>query len=99
MLGDYTNGGSTLHNLTIQAAYDFNPTLQVAVPFNFGMAETNGKFQYRERLPQQKCDSMSLTITENTTGDPSEYVDLTNISFEVAAKKGVNKLPTTKSVG
>lgn len=99
MLGDFTNGNSASHNLSVQAAYDFSTTFQSAITYAFGAASASGVFQYRERLPQQKCDSLSLLIQETTTGSSAEYVDLTNISFEAGVKRGVNKLGGTKSVG
>lgn len=99
VLGDYANGLSALHNLSIQAAYDFSTTFQSAITYAFGAISTSGIFQYRERLPQQKCDSVSLLIQETTTGSDLEYIDLTNISFEVGVKRGVNKLRGQQSVG
>lgn len=99
MLGDFVNGASASHNLSIAAAYDFSTSFQPAVTYAFGAAAASGVFQYRERLPIQKCDSISLLIQETTTGNSSEYVDLTNISFEAGVKKGVNKLGGAYSVG
>ncbi len=99
VLGDFVNGNSASHNLSIAAAYDFSTTFQAAVTYAFGAVSGSGIFQYRERLPIQKCDSISLLIQETTTGSSAEYIDLTNISFEAGVKKGVNKLGGTKSVG
>ncbi len=99
MLGDFVNGNSASHNLSIAAAYDFSTTFQAAVTYAFGAISASGVFQYRERLPIQKCDSISLLIQETTTGSTAEYIDLTNISFEAGIKKGVNKLGGAFSVG
>lgn len=99
MLGDFINGASASHNLSIAAAYDFSTTFQAAITYAFGAISDSGVFQYRERLPIQKCDSLSLLIQETTTGSSLEYIDLTNISFEVGVKKGVNKLRGQQSVG
>lgn len=99
MLGDYANGLSALHNLSISAAYDFSTTFQTAITYAYGAVSSSGVFQYRERLPRQKCDAISLLIQETTTGSSLEYVDLTNISFEAGIKKGVNKLGGLQSVG
>lgn len=99
MLGDFVNGNSALHALSISAAYDFSTTFQSAISFAFGAVSASGVFQYRERLPIQKCDSISLLIQETTTGSSAEYIDLTNISFEAGVKKGVNKLGGQYSVG
>lgn len=99
-LGDYVNGNSAAHNISIAAAYDFSSTFQPAVQSPpFGAISTSNVFQYRERLPIQKCDSVSLLIQEDTTGSAAEYIDITNISFEVGIKKGVNKLGAQYSVG
>jgi hypothetical protein len=99
MLGDFINGNSASHNLSIAAAYDFSTTFQTAVTYAFGAASASGVFQYREGLPIQKCDTISLLIQETTTGSSAEYIDLTNISFEAAVKRGVNKLGGAYSVG
>lgn len=99
MLGDFVNGNSASHNLSVSAAYDFSTTFQTAITYAFGAALASGVFQYRERLPIQKCDTISLLIQETTSGSTAEYVDLTNISFEAGVKKGVNKLGGLKSVG
>lgn len=99
ILGDYINGLSASHGISVSAAYDFSTTFQNAVSYLFGAASSSGVLQYRERLPIQKCDSVSLLIQELTTGSSLEYLDLTNMSFEVGVKKGVNKLGGTKSVG
>lgn len=99
VLGDYTNGNSASHTLSIQAAYDFSSTFQSSIAYTFGLALSAAVFQYRERLAQQKCDSVSFLIQETTSGQSAEYVDLTNISFEVGIKRGVNKLGGLQSVG
>lgn len=102
MLGDYQNGGAPSiagHGIQVSAAYDFNPAPQIAVPFLFNKSILSAVYQYRERLPQQKCDSISLLIQEITTGDSAEYMDLTNMSFEAGIKKGINKMSANQSVG
>lgn len=99
LLGDYANGTSALHAISISAAYDFSTTFQTAISYVFGAISTSGVFQYRERLPQQKCSTISLRIEETTTGNSLENLDLTNISFEAGIKRGLNKLGGLKSVG
>jgi hypothetical protein len=98
-LGDYTNGANTGHGIQVQAAYDFSGAFQPEIQFLFGTLATSAPFQYRERLQQQKCDAISLLISEITTGDILEFLDLTNMSFEVGVKRGVNKLGGGYSVG
>lgn len=99
LLGDFANGSSASHKVQISAAYDFSTTFGTAIAFTFGAASGSGVFQYRERLPQQKCDAVSLLIEEVTTSNSGEYIDLSNISFEAAIKRGVNKLGAAYSVG
>jgi hypothetical protein len=99
MLGDFTNGASGSHGMQIQAAYDFSTSFQSAVPYTFGAISASGTFQYSERLPQQKCDTISLLIQEVTTGSSLEYIDLSNMSFEAGVKRGLNNLPAAQSVG
>lgn len=100
MLGDFTSGSTTGHGVQVEIAYDYSSTFSTAVPFYFETAySSNGPFQYRERLPRQKCDTLSIRITEITTGDSAEYIDFTNMSFEVGVKRGINKLGVKQSVG
>jgi hypothetical protein len=98
-LGDYQNGSSTRHGLQIQAAYDFSPTFGSAQPYYFGASSGSGIFQYRNFFRQQKCDAISLLITEITNSVSGEYIDLTNMSFCAALKKGLNKVTVGASVG
>lgn len=95
LLGDYTLGAG--HGVQVSAAYDFSTTLTSPIAFTF--LGTGGAFQYRERLPQQKCDSVQLLIEEITTGASGECVNLTNMSFEAGIKRGMNKMSAAQSVG
>lgn len=95
ILGDFT--GAAGHGVRVSAAYDFSPTFQA--PVNYAFSGSDGAFQYRERLPIQKCESLSLLIEEVTTGASNESMTLGNLSFEAAVKRGMNKLPATASVG
>lgn len=97
LLGSMTSGTTAGHGVQVSAAYDFNETFSTPIPFTFDAA--SGAYQYREFLPQQKCDSISLVIQEITTGDPAEYITFTDMSFEAGVKKGANKLTAARSVG
>lgn len=98
-LGDYQNGASASHGVQIAAAYDFGPTFLAAVPYLFDSASGSGVFQYQESFARQKCDTISLLISEVVTGASGESMDLTNMSFVAGVKKGVNKLSPGRSVG
>jgi len=98
-LGDYTNGSNSSHGLSITASYDFGNNTGNAVVYTFGAVNSSGKFQYRNFFSQQKCGTIQLTIAETTTGVSGEYIDLSNMSFVAAVKKGTNKLAPQGSVG
>lgn len=98
-LGDYANGSSALHGVQISAAYDFSSSYSTGPIYYFGAASGSGPFQYRNFFARQKCDAISLQISELTTGVSGEYIDLTNMSFVAAIKKGSNKMPASASVG
>jgi hypothetical protein len=96
LLGDYQNGTNSGHGVQVSASYDFGTTFSAPIPYYFN---TPTPFQYRERLPRQKCDTVSLLIQEITTGASGEFVDFTDLGFELGLKKGLNKLPGYRSVG
>lgn len=95
LLGDFA--GASGHGVQISAAYDFSSTFQA--PVNYSFTGSSGPFQYRERLPIQKCDAVTLLIEEVTTGASGESVDFTNLSLEAGVKRGLNKLSAANSVG
>ena len=99
VLGDYINGADATHGFSVNAAYDFNPTLTLTVPYSFGAALSSGIVQYRERLQRQKCDSVSLTIQEINASASESYVDIVNLSFVAGVKRGANKLAQPATVG
>ncbi len=97
-LGDHLSPASG-HGLQISAAYDFESSFSTPVQYTF--TDTGDIFQYREALPRQKCDTVSLLIEEvsASAGQTGEYIDLTDLGFEAAVKKGPNKLPAAQSAG
>lgn len=98
MTGNFANGASSNHGIQVSAAYDFSSSFSTPIPFLFGASNSSGPYQYRERLPQQKCDTISLLIQEISTGDPLESVTFTDMSFDAGMKKGIRKMPTNASV-
>jgi hypothetical protein len=97
MLGDHLSPVSG-HGVTISAAYDFDDTV-FSTPVGFQFSGTGNIFQYREFLPRQKCDTVSLLIQEVVTGASGEFIDFTDLSAVVGAKRGGNKLQPSQSVG
>lgn len=95
ILGDFQ--GAAGHGVQVTAAYDFTGSPLAVQTYSF--VGSNNAFQYRDRLIQQKCDSIQLTISEITTGVSGEYMDLTNMEFMAGVKRGTNKVPTTAMVG
>lgn len=97
-LGDYANGLDAGHGVMCEVAYDFDPTYSTPLTYLFGAVSTSGKFQYEQRLVRQKCDTLSVRVTEVTTGDELEYIDFTDMSFEAGMKVGTNKLAAGSGV-
>jgi hypothetical protein len=95
LLGDYDNSAG--HGVQISAYYDWSSSAGSVVPYSF-----DGQtpfFQYRERLRQQKCDALQLSIQEIVTGASGEYIDFSDLGIEIGAKVGLRKLPAAQSVG
>lgn len=99
VLGDHKSPVSG-HGLTVAAAYNYNQnSFGVAAPFLFMANSTTTNFQYRDFFSQQKCDSLSLILTEVITGTSGEFIDLTDLTFLAGVKKGLHKLSAADSVG
>lgn len=97
------------HNLQVTVYNDFleAPTQQVTAypvtpsvygggsPYGSGSpyGGTQQGYQWRIDLARQKCQSVKFTVEDLPVGSPSEGMALSAISFEVGAKKGLNKLP------
>ena len=97
------------HNLQVTVYNDFldTPTQQVTAypvtpgvygggsPYGAGTpyGGTQQGYQWRIDLARQKCQSVKFTVEDLPVGSPSEGMALSAISFEVGAKKGLNKLP------
>lgn len=98
MLGDHISPVSG-HGVNISAAYDFEETFLSTVGYKLPTKASQSPFQYRELMPRQKCDSISLLIQEIVTGTSGEYVDFTDLTLNLGIKRGQNKLPASQSVG
>lgn len=100
-LGKFKNNGSASHRVQVSAAYDYLPSFSTPIPYSFSSTPTVGPsvYQYRERLPIQKCEAISFLIEEVTTGAAQEYFDIVDMTLEVGVKKGAYKLPSGQSVG
>jgi hypothetical protein len=94
LLGDYT--GASGHGVQISASYDYGTTFSTAIQYL--PSASSGVLQYRERLPQQKCEAIQLLIEEVTTGASGEFIDFTDLTFEAGLKRGMNKMPAGQSV-
>jgi hypothetical protein len=99
LLGQYANGADATHGVEVSAAYDFVESFSTPVAIALGSASSSGLMQYRERLPRQKCDAVSLLIQERATGDSAEFISFTDLSFEAGIKRGLNKLSAGRSAG
>lgn len=95
LLGDYS--GSSSHGAIISVAYDFISTFIDTNSYLFdGLSSV---YQYQAFMPIQKCDSFQVRIREVVSGASGEYIDFSDLGVEIGVKKGLNKLPASKSVG
>lgn len=93
ILGEY----KTPHNLTVQLAYDFDSTVTQTdvIPVTSIITPE----QFRIHFARQKCESVQVTIFDTPTTPVGQGLSLSNIAFEVGAKKGLDKLPASRSFG
>lgn len=56
-------------------------------------------YQFRVFLSRQKSEAIQITIEDTQSSDFSEAYNISNLAFEVGAKKGANKLPAANSYG
>lgn len=98
VLGDHISPVAG-HGVQIAVAYDYGTTFTTGVTYSLSSSSSSTSFQFRDFFSQQKCDALSLTVTEVTTGTSGEYLDLTDLSFLAGVKKGTNKLSAANSVG
>jgi hypothetical protein len=93
-LGDYKSA----HRIQVDVSVDFDDTV---VQTSTITATSTPPYQYRVFMTRQKCESIKFTIQDlaPVTGSWTEAYTLGNMAFEVGIKRGLNKLPATKSVG
>lgn len=84
------------HQLTVTAAYDFDPTIKQTDTITVGSSVV--PYQYRLHLARQKCESVQLTISASPTGTGKE-LSLSSLGFEVGKKQGLNKVAASQSYG
>lgn len=94
ILGDYKSA----HRLQVQVSVDFDDTV---VQTSTITATATPPYQYRVFMTRQKCESIKFTIQDlaPTVGAWTEGYTFGNMAFEIGVKRGLNKLPASKSVG
>ena len=58
---------------------------------------SDGVFQFRMGLQNQKCDSIRFQFFDTTSSDPGQSYSITNLMLEIGLKSTPMKLPATKS--
>jgi hypothetical protein len=81
-------------NLTLQVYVDLDNTTPVQT---VAFPTTGADWQERIFTTQQKCEAIQLTLTESQASVAGAYLDVTALTFEVAAKRGAYKLPASRS--
>jgi hypothetical protein len=96
ILGTYKSA----HKLQVDFAYEFvDSSAQTTV---FELSQTvDSPLQNRIFLSRQKCETVKMTLQDlaPTVGTWAQSFSLSNMAFEIGVKKGLNKLPASKSVG
>lgn len=94
---------STISQQTVIDVNSLNPYEVYGESTPYGAdAVYGGEFpgeQFRIFTTRQKCDAIQITIEDIQVGMPGESLSISNISFEVGVKRGLNKLPSARSVG
>ena len=58
---------------------------------------SDGVFQFRMGLQNQKCDAVRFQFFDTTSSDPGQSYSITNLMLEIGLKNTPIKLPATKS--
>lgn len=82
--------------LSIQMAYDFNPTIVQTTPITLNNFPV---YNWRVFLDRQKCRSMQITIQEVYTGTPGAGFDFSGLDIVGAGKLTFPKIFSGNSVG
>ena len=95
VLGDYQ--GAAGHGIQVTAYWDWSTNPSSVVSYLFD--GSSSVYQFRERVSQQKGNAIQFNLMEITTGASGEYMDFSDLGFEIGVKKGLRKLPASQSVG
>jgi hypothetical protein len=82
------------HDLIVEVAYDFDQTIVQTVTITPDPAQD---YQFRVDMQIQKCEAIQFTIRD-ANGD-GQSMSLSAISFIAGMKRGLNKIPATRSYG
>lgn len=89
ILGTYKSA----HTLRVKVAYDYSSTYAQTSNIT---AVNDSLYLYRVDLDTQKCTAIKISIEDVESTAQGESLDISGITLEVGAKKGGNKLPSTK---
>jgi hypothetical protein len=56
-------------------------------------------YQFRSRLPRQKCQAIRFSFEDLPSENPGESYEITELALEVGLKKGAYKLPASRTIG
>jgi hypothetical protein len=109
-IGDW----SSPHNLLIDVAYDFDNTVAqslniaeptaptgtaIGFPFSFPINSGVGPYQVLVHLANQKCEAISISLSESQNSPYGEGLRLSGLTFEIGVKKGLRRVSAANSVG
>jgi hypothetical protein len=95
ILGEYKSP----HRLQVEVSYDFIDTVTQTTVID--VPTSTVPYEFRVFLTRQKCTAIKFTIQDltPTVGTWDEAFALSNLALEIGVKRGLNKLPASKSVG
>lgn len=89
ILGEFKSA----HTLTVEAAYDFDPAVAQTI---IVLPTATLPYIYRFFLQRQKCTALQLTVYD-TNSPAGEALRLTDISFLVGIKGGLNRVANART--
>lgn len=96
ILGDFKSD----HTLSVKVYYDHSDTASqtISIDTTSALSMSDQIYRFRGRLNRQKCSAIRFEITDADGADTKENYSINAIVLGVAAKSGISRLRTGKTV-
>ena len=97
LLGDYKSA----HTLSVSSFVDYSVNLFDSTKiesFSQDVSSDNDPYNFRMHFKNQKCKAVRVHVTIGGSSATGEAVILQGLAFEVGARAGTFKLPTTQTL-